>query len=132
MKSRSDKPSRGTPASTTTRTKKADAQSGSSVEHLPREVAVTAPYYGLKMRKLALVSAKRLEPDEHFRRMLDTAEQFVAEPYTGVTIDGNVVRGLYPMDAAGVSTDAIRHAADAFLATLDSDQRSQVSFAVDS
>jgi hypothetical protein len=84
------------------------------------------------MRKIALVSAKRLQPDEHFRRMLDTADEFVAEPYRGVTADGVLIPGLYPLDSAGLSTEPVRRVAGAFLATLDSDQRSQVSFDVQS
>jgi hypothetical protein len=84
------------------------------------------------MRKIALVSAKRFEPDEHFSRMFDTAEAFVAEPFNGVSTDGNIVPGLYPLASSGISTEPIRHAGNEFLATLDAGQRTQVSFHISS
>jgi hypothetical protein len=49
------------------------------------------------MRKIALVSAKQFAPDEHFSRIQETADQLVAEPFRGVTSDGTIVPGLYPL-----------------------------------
>jgi hypothetical protein len=93
---------------------------------------MSAPYYGLSMRNINLVSAKRFEPDAHFRRVQDTAEGRVAEPFTGVTTDGNIVPSLYALAPTGVSTEPIRRAALQFIDTLNSSQRAQVTFDIDS
>jgi hypothetical protein len=55
----------------------------------------------------------------------------LAEPFKGVTTDGTLVPGLFPIQATGVSTEPIRAAADAFLAGLTDDQRGRTTFPVD-
>jgi hypothetical protein len=64
--------------------------------------------------------------------MRDNAERLVREPFKGVTTDGNVIPGLYPVQTTGVSTDPIRRAAVEFLDVLDTDHRQQVLFDVTS
>jgi hypothetical protein len=95
---------------------------------------VTVAYYGLGLRKRQPVSARRLAPDvgERFGGMRDRSEQQVREPFKGITTDGHVIPGLYPLAKTGVSTDPIRRAARAFLDGLDADQRQQAMFDVDS
>jgi hypothetical protein len=56
----------------------------------------------------------------------------VAQPFKGLTTDGNVVPGLYGIRGTGVSTEPIKRAAEAFLASLDDDQRASASFPLDS
>lgn len=69
---------------------------------------------------------------ERFRRMSADAERKgLAEPYKGITTDGNIVPGLFPIHATGVSTDAVRSAAERFLSSLTSEQRARTMFAVD-
>jgi hypothetical protein len=53
------------------------------------------------------------------------------DPFKGVTIDGRVVTGLFPLRATGVSTKPVAAAATAFLLTLSGDQRASTTFAVD-
>jgi hypothetical protein len=55
----------------------------------------------------------------------------LAEPFKGVTTDGSVVTGLFPIRATGVSTAAVREAAGRFLAALTPEQRQKTTFAVD-
>jgi len=55
----------------------------------------------------------------------------LAEAFKGVTTDGNVIADLYPIKATGVSTDAVRTAAEAFLASLTEEQRASTLFTVD-
>jgi hypothetical protein len=55
----------------------------------------------------------------------------LAEPFRGITADGNVERGLFPVRATGVSTDPVRKAADTFLASLTFEQRARTRFPVD-
>ena len=41
-----------------------------------------------------------------------------AEPFKGITNDGNVIPGLFRIQKTGVSTQSIREAADAFLSEM--------------
>ncbi|HET6318500.1 MAG TPA: DUF3500 domain-containing protein, partial [Chloroflexota bacterium] len=95
---------------------------------------MTTAYYGLGLRKRPPVSARQLAPDvgERFAGMRANAERLVQEPFKGVTTDGNIVAGLYPLARTGVSTEPIRRAALDFLRELDEEQRQRAMFAVDS
>src|SRR5690242_13300127 len=54
-----------------------------------------------------------------------------AEPFKGITNDGTVIPGLYSVHKTGVSTQTIRDAADAFLGSLNVQQRAKTLFPVD-
>lgn len=69
---------------------------------------------------------------ERFRRRSQEAEaRGLAEPFKGVTTNGDVVSGLFPTRSTGVSTEPVRTSADAFLATLTPEQRTKTIFSVD-
>ena len=51
------------------------------------------------------------------------AERALAEPFRGVTTDGKVVPGLFPLRQTGISTRSIKDAADAFIASLTAAQQ---------
>ncbi len=55
----------------------------------------------------------------------------VAQPFKGITTDGTVVPGLFPIQKTGVPTQSIREAAEEFLASLNPEQRAQTLFPVD-
>ena len=55
----------------------------------------------------------------------------LAEPFRGVTTNGEIVPGLFRIQATGVSTRPVREAADAFLASLSDEQRRRTLFPVD-
>ncbi|HXW08121.1 MAG TPA: DUF3500 domain-containing protein [Vicinamibacterales bacterium] len=67
---------------------------------------------------LALATAAQQKPDP------------LAEPFKGVTTNGSVVTGLFPIRATGVSTAPVREAAVAFLAALTPEQRAKTTFPV--
>jgi hypothetical protein len=52
-------------------------------------------------------------------------------PFKGVTAEGTIEPGLFPVKATGVSTKPVREAAEKFLAGLTSEQRKSASFAAD-
>jgi hypothetical protein len=52
------------------------------------------------------------------------------EPFRGITTDGSLVPDLFPIRATGVSTEPVRLATDAFLASLDAEQRERTTFPV--
>ncbi|HWL92367.1 MAG TPA: DUF3500 domain-containing protein [Phycisphaerae bacterium] len=53
------------------------------------------------------------------------------EVFKGITSDGNVIPGLFGTQKTGISTQSIREAAEAFLGSLNTEQRSKTLFAVD-
>jgi hypothetical protein len=76
------------------------------------------------------------------QRAPDTAERYramslkyeaegLAEPFKGITTNGKLETGLFPIRATGVSTEPVRKAAEIFLAALTAEQRAKTMFAVD-
>jgi hypothetical protein len=61
----------------------------------------------------------------------DNAGKALGETWKGVTTDGSTLPGLFPLQQTGVSTQPIREAAEAFLASLNAEQRSQTLFPID-
>lgn len=55
-----------------------------------------------------------------------------ATPFKGITNDGSVVGDLFSLQKTGISTQSIRQAAEAFLASLSPEQRDRTLFPVDS
>ncbi len=69
---------------------------------------------------------------EAFRkRSIDAEKTGLAEAFRGVTTDGKVQPGLFPIRSTGVSTGPVRKAAKEFLAALTEPQRTRTKFAVD-
>jgi Protein of unknown function (DUF3500) len=58
--------------------------------------------------------------------MFDAAAAALARPLVGISSDGNVRPGLFPLRATGVATAPILDAAQGFLAALDTAQRAKV------
>jgi hypothetical protein len=55
---------------------------------------------------------------EGWKNTYTRAERALAEPFRGVTTDGQVVPGLFSLQQTGISTKPIKDAADAFIASL--------------
>ena len=66
--------------------------------------------------------------NEFLQRYLANGEAAAAEPFKGITDGGEAARGLFPIVATGVSTRAITHAAEAFVASLSAPQRENALF----
>ena len=80
----------------------------------------------------------RPRPDSSFasrdrarRAFLPREQAFLAEPFRGLSIDGTITPGLFPIRSTGVSTAPVRAAAEAFLAALGPEQRARTVFAVE-
>jgi len=58
-------------------------------------------------------------------------EKGLAEPFKGITTNGEAIKGLFPLRSTGVSTAPVRLAAEKFLGTLNEEQRRRTQFAVD-
>jgi hypothetical protein len=69
---------------------------------------------------------------ERFRvRSAEAEAAGLAEPFRGVTTDGEIVPGLFGIRSTGVSTAPVRDAADRFLSSLTEEQSDRTRFAVD-
>ena len=80
----------------------------------------------------AAPSAAAAERQARFERQSRAAEERgLAEPFKGITTNGDIVPGLYGIRSTGVSTEPVRAAAAAFLATLTPEQRQRTLFADD-
>src|SRR4051812_20899399 len=55
----------------------------------------------------------------------------LAQPFKGVTTNGQVVPGLFHVKSTGVTTKPVREAAEVFLAGLPDEQRRKTMFPVD-
>ena len=64
-------------------------------------------------------------------RSLQFEKTGLAEPFKGVTTDGTVRTGLFPIRSTGVSTRPVREAARKFLAALTAEQRGKTTYPVD-
>jgi hypothetical protein len=65
------------------------------------------------------------------RQSADAERNGLAEPFKGVTTNGTIETGLFPVKSTGVSTEPVRTAATAFLASLTDAQRTRATFGVD-
>jgi len=55
----------------------------------------------------------------------DAQKRALDEPFKGITTDGQVIGGLYPIAVTGITTAPARNAAEAFLAGLSAEQRAR-------
>jgi hypothetical protein len=67
-------------------------------------------------------------PEELLRLSLAAEKPGLAEPFTGITSDGRVESGLFPIRSTGVSTTAVRTAAKTFVAGLTPEQRKKTVY----
>ena len=65
------------------------------------------------------------------QRSMESEKEGLAEPFIGITTDGSVQEGIFTLHSTGVTTEPVRQAAHAFLASLDDNQREKTSFDVD-
>jgi hypothetical protein len=68
---------------------------------------------------------------ERLQHYLANAKASLVEPFTGITAGGAPVRGLFPIAPTGVSTQGIKDAAEAFVASLGIDEKRQAVFPLD-
>jgi len=72
------------------------------------------------------------ETAAYFRRMSEDFERKgLADPFKGITTDGNVIPGLFETSPSGVSTEPVRNAAERFIATLTGVQLARTMFPVE-
>src|SRR5271169_6007154 len=69
---------------------------------------------------------------ERFRQMSEEYEtEGLAAPFRGITTNGDVIPGLFQVTPSGVSTEAVRNAAEKFIGSLSSVQLARTMFPID-
>jgi Protein of unknown function (DUF3500) len=69
---------------------------------------------------------------ERFRQISEDYErEGLADPFKGITTDGNVLPGLFEVVPTGVATEPVRNAAEKFIASLSNVQLARTMFPVD-
>lgn len=63
-------------------------------------------------------------------RSIEKENEGLAEPFKGITVDGNVSEGLFELKSTGVSTEPMRKAAISFLESLDDHQQIKTKFPI--
>lgn len=94
---------------------------------------MTKHWSELEVRKGGTLSARKLadDPPAGLTRLLDERLVDLPNPVQGITTDGVVRQGLFPLAATGVSTKPITEAANRFLQALSAEQRGRALFAID-
>ena len=87
-----------------------------------------------KVRNRPPVSGRRLDPDmsEQMANNIRDAETQIAEPFRGLTADGQVVPNLFTLQETGLSNEGVKRAAEAWLDSVAPSQRDSALFSVDS
>ena len=65
------------------------------------------------------------------QRSADFEKRGLTDPFKGITANGEVERGLFPVFSTGVPTTTVREAAVRFLGTLSAEQKQRTMFEVD-
>jgi hypothetical protein len=79
----------------------------------------------------ALIATVALAQPGGFGGFNQRMQAVLAEPFVGLTADGHVEGGLFELAETGVSTEAVRVAAERFLASLSAVQRERTVFPVE-
>ncbi len=87
-----------------------------------------------RVRNRPVVSGRRLDPhiSEQMADNIRNAETQIAEPFRGLTTDGQVVPGLFTLRKTGLSNEGLKLAAEAWLDSIDPGQRDAALFSLDS
>ena len=84
------------------------------------------------LNSASLTQQSAVDRVERFRRMsVDAETKGLAEPFKGITTNGQVTPGLFAIHSTGVSTEPVCKAAGAFLSALSVEQRSKTVFGVE-
>ena len=85
----------------------------------------------LQTRLSSQTPPPRRPPAELLRLSIAAERPGLAEPFKGITANGEIEPGLFGIRSTGVSTAPVRAAAEAFLAGLSEAQRDKTLFGID-
>ena len=95
---------------------------------------MTLQFREFRVRNRPVVSGRRLDLNmsEQMADNIRNAETQIAEPFKGLTTDGQVVPGLFTLRKTGLPNEGMKLAAEAWLDSIDPSQREDALFSVDS
>jgi hypothetical protein len=99
---------------------------GRSASPAPPEAALATSGAPTPPRQLTPARASNF-----LQRSLDAEARGLSDPFRGVTTNGTVRTGLFPLRSTGVSTAPVREAANTFVAALTPAQRAKTMYTVD-
>lgn len=92
-------------------------------------MAGEAAQFGLRNRP-PTPAVRPFELPPRLKPMLDRAETGLAEPFRGITANGQIVPGLFSIEKTGVSLAPLLQAARSFRDALNAEQRRSASFEI--
>jgi hypothetical protein len=92
-------------------------------------MAGESAHFGLRNRP-PTPAVRPFELPLRLKPMLDRAETGLAEPFRGITANGQIVSGVFSIEKTGVSLAPVLQAARSFLDALSPEQRHAASFAI--
>ncbi len=87
--------------------------------------------YILPILPFAITILALPQAPDRLARFRDEEKRVMAEPFKGVTTNGQVITGLFKIKATGVSTKPVQEAAEKFLKGLTEGQRNKTLFPID-
>lgn len=95
---------------------------------------MTSSLTGLRPRQRPIASGRALPAPlpEFLKSYMQNGEASAATPFKGITTDGMVAPDLFTLASSGHSTQPLKDAADAWLASLSAEQQAKSLFSVDS
>ncbi|MDX2033486.1 MAG: DUF3500 domain-containing protein [Blastocatellia bacterium] len=95
-----------------------------------KRFALFALYCGVLMSMAVYYRTAHTQSSNRQQAFEAQVKKMLADPFKGVTADGNVVPDLYKIRSTGVSTKPVKRAAEAFLKGLTDEQRKRTMYAV--
>ncbi len=93
---------------------------------------MTAHWTDFGIKQMSNFSARhRVELPPPLQALIDERARFLDNPLTGLTSNGTVTPGLFPLNGPGADTGRVTEAAQAFLAALSPEQRTKACFPLD-
>ncbi|MCK5368389.1 MAG: DUF3500 domain-containing protein, partial [Cyclobacteriaceae bacterium] len=97
---------------------------------ISHQLIISLLFISFSSQIIAQVTDPELK-DRFKTRSITMENEGLAEPFKGITTDGNVRKGIFELHSTDVTTEPVRKAASAFLESLDDDQREKARFSID-
>lgn len=95
-----------------------------------KRLALFVLYCGVLMGMAILYRTGYTQSTNRMQTFEGQVKRMLADPFKGITADGNVVPDLYKIRSTGVSTKPVKLAAEAFLKGLTDEQRKRTMYPV--
>ncbi len=95
-----------------------------------RKIILSVLYCGLVLFIASRYWSAYTQSVNRLQMFEEQQRKFLAEPFKGITTDGNVTPGLFKIRSTGVTTKPVRVATEAFLKSLNDEQRKRTTYAI--